>query len=119
MQQPRSALEYFKLAIAQERDLTERLKRQMVGPPVVERDCSHGIAKPSFLTRPSQPYVAHKTTGAFGHPIIGPNDHGIEVAAASDARGERQRKRSARSGTEMAERGGFEPPIGLHLCRIS
>src|SRR5207245_7199405 len=74
MQQPRSALEYFKLAIAQERDLAERLTRQMAGPPVVERDCSHGIAKPSFLTRPSQPYVAHKTTGAFGHPIIGPND---------------------------------------------
>src|SRR3954463_12728044 len=75
MQQPRSALEYFKLAIAQERDLTERLTRQMVGPAVVERDCSHGIAKPSFLTRPSQPYVAHKTTGAFGHPIIGQTDH--------------------------------------------
>src|SRR5690606_38747073 len=74
MQQPRSALEYFKLAIAQERHLTALLTRQMAGIAVAEGDCSNGIIEPSFLARPSESYVAHKTTRCFGHPIEGPND---------------------------------------------
>src|SRR3546814_20134458 len=41
---------------------------------------------------------------------------GIEVTAASDAGGGHWRKRGAHSGTEVAEREGFEPSI--RFCRI-
>src|SRR5262249_13887640 len=82
-QQPGAALEYFKSAIAQEWNLTERLARQMVGLSAVERDCSYGISKPSFLARPSQSHVAYKATGTFGHPIVGPDDQFVHTVAHS------------------------------------
>jgi maleate cis-trans isomerase len=45
MQQPGTALEYLQSAIAQEGNLAERLARQVIGLPSVERDGAHRIAE--------------------------------------------------------------------------
>ena len=81
-----TALEYFQFAITQEWNLAEGLARQVIGLPSVERDCSHRISKSSFLARPPEPQIAYKTTGTFGHPIVGPDDQAAHTPPQASAR---------------------------------
>ena len=73
MQQPRAAFEHLQFSVLQERDLAEGLTRQMIGLATLEGDRADGVAETGFLTRPSEPEIAHETTRAFGNPVEGPD----------------------------------------------
>ena len=73
VEQAGAALENGDVAVGQERDLSERLLREMFGAAIFERDAAHVIVQAGLLERPAQPHVAHEAARAFGHPVVGPD----------------------------------------------
>src|SRR5262245_35636872 len=73
VKQTSTAFEYLKSSVTQERNLSERLVREMIGLATIERDRSHRVWELSFLARPSEPQVAHEPARAFSHPVVGPD----------------------------------------------
>lgn len=81
MQQPRTTLEHFEAAIVQERNLAERLAREMVGLAALERDGADGVGQAGLLAGLSQPQVAHEAARAFGNPVQGPDGQFAHLAS--------------------------------------